>query len=65
MYGCFLATLENGASIAFGLVIFLDDLMGWFLVFLIVIGFPAFTRTYGRHRDLLTGPWITNENLTA
>jgi hypothetical protein len=61
MYGCFLATLENGASTAFGLVNFLGDL----IVFLIVIGFPAFTRTYGRHRDLLTGPWITNENLTA
>jgi hypothetical protein len=57
---CFLAILENGASIT--LVNFLGDLVGWFLVlFLIVTGIPAFTSTYGRRLDLLTGPWITSE----
>ena len=36
--------------------------MGWFLILLLpVIGVPVFMWAYGRHLDVLTGPWIASE----
>lgn len=36
--------------------------MGWLLLFLLlVVGIPVFMWAYGRHLNILTGPWIATE----
>jgi hypothetical protein len=37
--------------------------MGWFLILLLLVGgVRVFMWAYERHLDVLTGPWIANEN---